>query len=101
MRVNPGAIVKLPDGRIGTVVYHGLDGWGIMWDEIRVDMDVLLSGNPLFGKKPEGYPYTVDAMLREPYPAAVKDGLECVGKDFEVIDDLAWEEYQKREGGKQ
>ena len=29
--MKPGIHIRLPDGREGTVVYHGLDGYGIKW----------------------------------------------------------------------
>ena len=31
-----GTIVKLSDGRIGTVVYNSLDGVGIKWGEYNI-----------------------------------------------------------------
>lgn len=93
MNPKPGDIVKLPDGRIGTVVYNGLDGWGIMWGIVDVDINILTSACPLFGKKPDNYPYITEAMLRESYPSAIKNGLECVGREFEIIDDSRWKEH--------
>lgn len=66
-----GALVRLPDGRVGTAVYHGLDGYGIRWGRIP---------------KGEGWAQRPEAMLRDPYPTAIKEGLECVGEDFEVIE---------------
>ena len=61
-----GTVVKLPDGRIGTAVYNGLDGYGIAW-----------------GIHQEPFP-VAEAMLRDPYPSAVAD-MECVGEDFERV----------------
>ena len=81
-----GTIVRLPDGREGTVVYHGLDGYGIRWGRIAVTLDDITEAakgaNPLFGKAPAEYPYSAEAMLREPYPSAE---LECVGSDYERV----------------
>jgi len=61
----PGTVIRLHDGRLGTVVYHNLDGYGIIWGNLPdIDPDDL--------PEPE-------AMLREPYPSAE---YECVGKDY-------------------
>jgi hypothetical protein len=50
-----GTHIELPDGREGTVVYHNLDGYGIVFGHEDVDTDDL--------PEPE-------AMLRDPYPSA-------------------------------
>ena len=45
--MTPGTVVKLPDGREGTVVYHGLDGYGIRWGRQKLsdhDMELILLG---------------------------------------------------------
>jgi hypothetical protein len=65
--MKPGTIVRLPDGREGTTVYHGLDGYGIKWGAHIVDEENL----------PEP-----DAMLRDPYPSA---DYECVGSKYIVV----------------
>ena len=65
--MQPGTIVRLPDGREGTTVYHHLDGYGIKWGRHVVDEKDL----------PEP-----DALLREPYPSA---GYECVGREYEIV----------------
>ena len=45
-----GTIVRVPDGRIGTVVYNGLDGIGIKWGEHDVTIDDISgSGCALIG----------------------------------------------------
>lgn len=62
----PGTIVQLPDGRLGTVVWHFLDGYGIVWGKRDVDPSDL--------PEPE-------AMLRDQYPSAQ---YECVGTDYVV-----------------
>lgn len=81
-----GTVVKLPDGRVGTAVYNGLDGVGIKWGVHRVTIDDLRgSGCALIGVNDEitdDYEWTPDAMLRTPYRGAE---LECVGDDFEVL----------------
>jgi hypothetical protein len=68
-----GTRVRLPDGREGVTVYHHLDGYGIRW----VEPGEALSREEL-NKPPQ-------AMLRDPYPAARAEGLECVGEEFEIV----------------
>lgn len=81
--MRPGTVVRLPDGRMGTVVYHGLDGYGIQWGRVEVNAETILATDPLFGKKPEGeWPWHPEAMLRGAYPGAE---IECVGDQYEVI----------------
>lgn len=79
--MKPGTIVRLPDGREGTVVYHGPDGYGIKWGRINVDVNVILSLSPITDSVPEDYQYKPDAMLREPYTTEI----ECVGEEYEVV----------------
>lgn len=69
-----GTVVKLPDGRRGTVVYNGLDGVGIKWGAHSVSLADL-------DKLTVNFNWYPDAMLREPYPSAE---LPCVGNDYEV-----------------
>ena len=84
--MKPGTVIELPDGRRGTVVYHGLDGYGIQWGELDVDVEAILAGNPVFGPRvsQQQRALTPEAMLREPYPSA---GMECVGEDYVVVDE--------------
>lgn len=67
--------MRLPDGREGTVVYHHLDGYGIRWGRIQVDVEAL---NTFLA----GEEFAPQAMLRKPYPSA---SVECVGEDYKVI----------------
>lgn len=77
--MKPGTLIQLPDGREGTVVYHGLDGYGIKWGRHVVPVDEL--------KRCEaGDEWAPDAMLRDPYPHAIKNGIECVGEEYERDD---------------
>jgi len=85
--MRPGTIVRLPDGREGTVVYHGLDGYGIQWGNIRADVERILSGNgATAGHQPPGmedlYP---QAMLRSWYPGC-GSRVEYVGDDYEIVE---------------
>jgi hypothetical protein len=84
-----GTIVKLPDGRIGTTVYNGLDGVGIKWGEHRPNPKDFDDTNGGLFDLPDDHPATrpdfpwyPDAMLRDPYPTAK---LPCVGEEFEII----------------
>ena len=82
-----GTIIRLPDGREGTVVYHGLGGYGIQWGRIRVtveDIEEAMQGaNTLFGNAPDDFPYHAEAMLREPYSGA---DIECVGERYKIVE---------------
>lgn len=73
----PGTIVRLPDGRVGTTVYNGLDGVGIKWGWHQVTPDDL-AGTYI----PEDWPWYPDAMLRDYYSGA---DLPCVGTDYEIV----------------
>lgn len=78
-----GDFVEVPDGRVGTVVYNGLDGVGIKWGRLELtveDRKIILGMNPLFEKATEGYDWSPDAMLRKKSLEKFL-GLECVGKE--------------------
>lgn len=84
--MKPGTVVRLPDGREGTVVFHSLTGYGIVWGARALssaEITAILSGNgSLFdGNVPPECP-TPEAMLRESYPSA---DIECVGKRYEIV----------------
>lgn len=88
--MKPGTLIRLPDGREGTVVYHGLDGYGIRWEHTNIDAQQIkrgdgntmqfLGGNS--AEAPEDYKYFPEAMLRNSYPGAT---MECVGETFKII----------------
>ncbi len=81
-----GTIIRLPDGRVGTTVYNGLDGVGIKWGRHKPDLEDFKgsSGNAVRWTPPSpDWPWEPDAMLRNPYPSA---DLPCVGKDYEILD---------------
>ncbi|MFW6106681.1 MAG: hypothetical protein ACOC8H_00825 [bacterium] len=85
MKLN--TVVKLADGRVGTICYHNLDGTGGVWGRHKFVM-------PPAGFGPE-LP-TPDFLLREydeglldrltSGPNAFKATLELVGREFEVLD---------------
>lgn len=80
-----GTIVRLPDGRIGTTVYHGLDGVGIKWGRHQPKPEdfVGTTGGVCGESMPDDWPWEPDAMLREPYPNATAP---CVGEEFEILE---------------
>lgn len=63
-----GTIIKTESGRVGTVVYHYLDGYGVAWGRHELGPDE--------GDWPER-----EAMLREPYPSAE---VECVTEPWVI-----------------
>jgi len=81
-----GTLIKLSDGRVGRIVYNGLDGQGINLSRIPLsqeDKERLLNSCPLFdGLKQENWPEHLfpKVMLREKYNTS----LECFN-DFSVI----------------
>lgn len=79
-----GTVVKLPDGRIGTVVYNSLDGVGIKWGRHNITKEDIQGYGGLFSneKVSDDYDLFPEAMLREQYPLA---DLECVGENYEII----------------
>jgi hypothetical protein len=81
-----GTLIRLADGREGRVVYNGLDGVGIKWGRDPVDVAAIMRGDGgLFDEPdPEQLKWAPEAMLRDPYPGA---DLECVGREFEVVED--------------
>ncbi len=90
-----GTIVRLPDGREGTVVYNGLDGIGIVWGQRELseeDIAMLKEGTgglcdtteeQLNRVRQAGL--VVEAMLHDP-PDLYSD-TECVGDTFEILHD--------------
>jgi hypothetical protein len=84
--MKPGTVVRLPDGREGTVVFHSLTGYGIVWGARRLsdaELEMIYSGNgSLFGGEGPSDCPRPEAMLRDHYPTA---DLECVGEDYEIV----------------
>lgn len=79
MKLN--TVIKLPDGRVGTICWNHLDGAGGVWGEQHFEMP---KGG--FGDLPPP-----DFMLRESGSKHVlvhggrETNLEYVGEDFEII----------------
>jgi hypothetical protein len=74
--MKPGTFIRLPDGREGTVVYHGLDGYGIRFGHIQVPEAELLNSTA-------GEEWSPEALLRDPFPTAK---IECVGEKFDLVE---------------
>ena len=71
MKLN--TIIKLPDGRIGTICYHNLDGYGGVW------------GKHAYAMPPGGFGDNIpkpEFMLRD---KLIASSAECVGEDYEII----------------
>ena len=82
-----GTVIRLPDGRVGTICYSNLDGVGGVWGErdfsgVNQNFD---DGWP----KPEFMlrEKTVEALLRyqSVYPGGHRPDLECVGTKYTVV----------------
>lgn len=88
--MNPGTIVKLPDGREGTVTFNGLMGVGIKWGRHHFDPAIFKGSVADLGsigirgpeQSEELEALAPDALLREPWPNAP---MECVGEDYEIL----------------
>lgn len=83
-----GTIIELPDGRVGTLVYNGLDGKGIKWGRHSVtveDIEEAAQGaNVMFSQAPNDFPWYPDAMLREAY-SGCDASMEYVGSEFTIL----------------
>lgn len=87
--MEPGTIIELPDKRRGTVVFHGLSGYGIKFGEITLtaeDKKRILSGIGdlrMMGVRepevPDNFDLFPEALLREPFEGS---SIPCVGSDF-------------------
>lgn len=81
--MKPGTIIKFADGRLATIVYHGLDGYGIQWGVKSVDIKTIKATNPLFDNKPKDFEWEPEAMLREKsYESRCK--IPCIDSDYEI-----------------
>ncbi len=85
---NIGDKIKVPDGRIGILVYNGLDGQGIIWREeflTKEEIKIISDACPLFSNgKPKDYPedLVAKAMLRNKKLSKLFE-MECVGEEWE------------------
>jgi len=86
-----GTIVRLPDGREGTVVFNGLMGVGVKWgrhDPPESDFDDTDGNTCQSGADglPHDWPWEPDALLRDPNikRPGVLDGWDCVCPESDV-----------------
>lgn len=82
-------VIRLPDGRVGTICWHHLDGYGGVWGEHRFDEDRVRNDNYFSDELPRP-----EFMLREKSIEALfrRDGwhrhdIECVGTDYEILEE--------------
>lgn len=68
--MKPNTHIRLADGRAATVVWHWLNGYGIVWGHDEYDE----------GDLPEPV-----ALLREPHRSITFPDIECVGTDYEIL----------------
>jgi hypothetical protein len=85
-----GTIVKLSDGRIGTVVYNGFDGIGIKWRRHDPDLRDFegTSGGLRDDTVTDDWPWYPDAILRDPWDGCERAGWlreQCVGEKYQII----------------
>lgn len=87
LRLRLNDVIRLPDGRVGTMCYHHLDGVGGVW------------GRHTFEMPPGGFGDNLpapDFMLREKSvepllkrgPDGHKADMECVGEEFERVEEV-------------
>lgn len=96
-RINDlGTLVRVPDGRVGTVVYNGLDGVGIKWGIHHpdpADFEGTYGGCVPPSRDMDDFPWVPDAMLRDPYvnPEWQTEGMEYVGEDCrcEIVEETS------------
>ena len=96
-----GDWVKVPDGRVGTVVFSDLAGFGIKWGKLKLSLkeqETILNSCPIFaGKNPsEMMKFRPNVRLRDKKLSS-HFRLECVGEDScckiigngcEILEDL-------------
>jgi hypothetical protein len=88
--MKPGTIIRLPDGREGTVVFHGLVGYGIRWGRIEIDpavFDGTVGDLGMIGVSGKDLPLDLEpeALLCSRAPKWAW-ALECVGEEYEVVE---------------
>jgi hypothetical protein len=78
--VKLNTIIRLPDGREGTICYHNLDGCGGVWGRESFKMPFNGFGDNLPEPQFMLREKRVEHLLRERMPA-----VECVGEEYEVV----------------
>jgi len=78
--MKPNTIIKLPDGRIGTVCWHHADGYGGVWGEYHFQVERDFDDNfpsPVFMLREK----SAEGILRKYHP-----DIECVGTEYERME---------------
>ncbi len=86
MKLN--TLIRLPDGRIGTICWNHLDGAGGVWGEHHFEMPEGGFGDlpaPQFMLREK----SVEYLLRGDGVRTHRPDLECVGTDYEVVEPRA------------
>jgi hypothetical protein len=82
MALNLNDVIRLPDGREGTICWNHLDGNGGVWGRHHFDMPEGGFGDELPAPEFMLREKEVEGSLRRgPHRADV----ECVGKEYEVL----------------
>ena len=77
-------VIKLPDGRIGTICYNWLDGCGGVWGKQHFDTEERMKNSDL--PKPEFMLREKDSVLVMLFKNRFGPSFECVGEEYEVMD---------------
>lgn len=76
MKLN--TIIKLPDGRIGTICYHNIDGYGGVWGKHFFEMP--------YGGFGESIPSPEFMLRNKKFEGRVGDvNSECVGENYKIL----------------
>ena len=73
--------IQLPDGRIGTICWHHLDGYGGVWGEHTFEMPI---GG--FGELPAPEFMLREKKLEQLLWQSHPQHPECVGEKYEVLE---------------
>jgi|GEM_PF-1774365 hypothetical protein len=81
--------IRLPDGRVGTICYNGLDGLGIKFGLHDIPLEDLegTSGGCFNDRLPLNHPsrkWESEAMLRD-VKIQKYFSIPCVGEEFKII----------------
>lgn len=71
-----GTIIELSDGRVGTICYHNLDGYGGVWGRRN-----FTGIEPGFHDGIPAPEFMLRDSLRDPTA-----GAECVGEEYRIVE---------------
>jgi hypothetical protein len=81
--VKLNTIIRLPDGREGTIAYHFLDGYGGVWGRQAFDKSLERITDELPAPDFMLRPKELEGSLRR---SGHKPEMECVGEEYEVVE---------------